>query len=177
MISRPSIGTPGTNLIRDSRVSVTAVAVLALATLGLQALLPIIQPALSVLNLPLLTAIYVVLTLRAVVPAMLFAMLIGWAQDGLTRDPVGMLGIVYSILGYLAATASLYFKVNLPLVLGLFVAGAYLLHEILLFLVRLYLLGQDPQLELVLWGALTALHAGLALLAYPLLYRRLVGNP
>ncbi len=175
MISSPAIGASAASLRRKSQASLKAASLIALATLGVQALLPILLPALTVFNLPLLTVIFAALAIRTVVPAMLGAMLIGWAQDGLTHDPVGMLGIVYSILSYLVTTVSLYVKVSPAFVLGLGVAAAYLLHEILLFAMRLSLLGQDPRFDLGLWGALTVLHAGLGLLAYPV-YRKLVGN-
>lgn len=169
----PASTGPPPSFRRQSRVSLQLVAALALAVLALQALLPVLDPGLAVCNLPLLLVILVSLAIRAVVPAILWAMVIGWAQDGLTHDPVGMLGIVYSVLGYLIVTSSLYVKVSVPYVFGLVVAAAYLTHEILLFAIRILLLGQDPPLDLGLWGALTALHAGLALLAYPT-HRKLI---
>lgn len=172
-MARPSVSAPPASFGRVSQVSLKVAVLMALAALGIQALLPIIHPAFSVLNLPLLVVVLVSLTIRAVVPAILWAMLVGWAQDGLTHDPVGLLGIVYSLLGYLVVTASLYVKVSLAYVFGLLIAAAYLAHEILLYAIRVYLLGQDSPLELGLWGALTVLHAGLALLVYPA-HRKLI---
>ena len=142
--------------------------VMALLALVMQALLTAMDPAFTVLNLPLLVVIYAVLTLRAVIPAIVAAMLVGWAQDGLNHEPVGMFGTAYAILAYLAATFSRYFKVGLALVLGVFVAALYFLHEVILFAMRYYLLGQVVAFDLALWIPLTALHAGLALLLYPL---------
>ena len=166
-MASPSVSAPPVSFGQASRVSLKIAALMALAALGIQALLPIIHPAFSVLNLPLLVVVFVSLKIRAVVPAILWAMLIGWAQDGLTHDPVGLLGIVYSLLTYLVVTASLYVKVSLASVFGLIIAAAYLAHEILLYAIRVYLLGQAPPLDIAVWGALTALHAGLALLVYP----------
>ena len=157
--------TPGFS--RRSRLSLVFVAATGLAALGLQSLLPIAHPALSQFNLPLLVVVYVVSTIRAVIPAMLFAMLVGWAQDGLTSEPIGMLGIVYLVLGYLTATLSRYLKVGLALVHGLLVASAYLLHEVLVVALAYFVHRPGAEADLVLWAALAALHTGLALLLYP----------
>ena len=174
-MASPSTSASPATFGRVSRVPLKIAALVALAALGIQALLPIIQPAFSLLNLPLLVVVFVSLTIRAVVPAILWAMLIGWAQDGLTHDPVGMLGIVYSVLTYLIVTASHYVKVSLAYVYGLAFGAAYLAHEVLLYAIRVHLLGQDLPLDVGLWGALTALHAGLALLAYPA-HRKLIDS-
>ena len=141
------------------------------SALGLQALLPLAHPLFGLFNLPMLVVVYLVMRQRTTLVAMLGAMLVGWTQDGLTRDPIGVLGIVYLLVAYLVSVASLYLKVSVVFVLGLFVATAYLLYEILLFAVRHALLGQGAAFDPWLWTAGTALHVGLALLAYPLLDR------
>lgn len=164
----PAFGAPTGSLIQRPIIPPKAGFVLALLALTLQALMMAVEPALTLLNLPLLVVIYAVLTLRAVIPAMLAAMLVGWAQDGFTHQPVGMFGTAYAVLAYLAATFSRYFKVGLALVLGVFVASLYFLHEVILFAIRHYLLGQAAIFDLALWVPLTALHAGLALLLFPL---------
>ena len=174
-MATPASSPPQARLRHGSRISLKMATAMALAALSVQALLPIVEPALTVCNLPLLVVVFVSLTIRTVVPAILWAMVVGWAQDGLTHDPVGLLGIVYSILSYLIVLCSLYVKVSIAYVFGLLVAAAYLAHEILLYAIRMFLLGQDPPVDLGLWGALTALHAGLALLAYPA-HRRLVAE-
>ena len=71
------------------------------------------------------------------------------------------------MLAYLVGRASQLFKLALFYVMGVFVAAAYLLHEVILYVVRAHLVGQRYLPEPGLWCALAALHAGLALLAYP----------
>lgn len=160
---------------RDQGLSVRSVLVLAAAALGLQTFLPTLLPVASLFNLPLLVAVYFMLTFRSAIPAMTVGMLVGWAHDGLMHGPVGTLGLVYAILGYLSSLASQLFKFSLFSVLGIFVGLAYLAHEVILYAIREYLLGQQAVFELGTWCALSALHAGVALLLYPL-FDRLVGG-
>ncbi len=145
---------------------------LAAVALALQVFLPTVLPALSALNLPFLAAFYLVLAYGGVIPGMLIGVAIGWAQDGLTQGPIGVYGLVYVVLAYLGATASQFFKLEISLVMGTFVALGYWLHELILFAIRgEFLLGQPAQLELGAWSALAGLHAGLALAIYPVLDR------
>ncbi len=163
-----------TGLAGDRRLQLWTPMALVLAALGLQMFLPTLLPALHLMNLPLLVGIYLVLRSRAVVSAMLIGMFIGWAQDGLTHGPFGIYGAVYTCIGYLGATASQFVRVDLPLVWGGFAALAYLLHEAMLYLIHVYLLGQVVVFEFGLWASLAVLHSGLALLTYPL-FGRLTG--
>lgn len=141
---------------------------LAVTALGLQLALPLLAVPLRALNLPLLAAVYLVLAYSSVPLGMVLAMLVGWAQDGLTHGPIGVYGAAYLCVGYLTAVGCQYFKVEMAPVLGALTAAAYLLHELLLFLIRVFLMGQAVTPEVGTWVALAALHAGLALLVYPL---------
>ena len=172
----PAKGASATRFGRKSHISTRGVLLLSAAALGLQALLPAIHPSLTSLNIPLLVVICISVSVQQVVPAVLAGALIGWAQDGLTHMPVGVLGIVYSVLGYVSATAGQFFRLGYSHVLCLFVAAAYLLHEVLLHAIGLYLLGDPPRAHLGMWGAMTVLHAGAALLIYPV-YKKMVVSP
>ncbi len=141
---------------------------LAVAALALQLALPLLAVPLRALNLPLLAAVYLVLAYSSASLGMVLAMLVGWAQDGLTHGPIGVHGAAYLCVGYLTAVGCRYFKVEMTLVLGALTAAAYLLHELLLFLIRVFLIGQAMAPEIGTWVALAVLHAGLALLVYPL---------
>ena len=158
-------------LSRGSGHSVRAGIALAVAALILQTFLPTVLSPSSLLNLPLLVALYFMLMSPSALTAMAVGVLIGWAQDGLTHGPVGTFGIVYAILGYLSASVSKVLQLSLFYVLGLFVALAYLVHEVLLYTVNAYLLGQNAEFEPGLWLALTAFHAGVGMLVFPLFDR------
>lgn len=148
----------------DPRVAAAVV----LTALGLQMFLPTVMPALHVLNLPLLATVYVVLRHCEAIAGMWAGMFIGWAQDSLTHGPIGMYGAVYVCLAYLAVLARQYLHIDVSLVLGAFVGLATLLHEAMLYAIRVYLLGSSVPLEFGPWFAVSALHAGLALLIFPL---------
>lgn len=163
-----------TGLAGDRRLQLGTLTALVLAALSLQMFLPTLLPALHLLNIPLLVGVYVFLRSRTVISAMLIGMFIGWAQDGLTHGPIGMYGAIYACIAYLGGTASQFVRVDLPLVWGCFAALAYVLHEAMLYLIHVYLLGQAAQFEFGLWASLAALHSGVALLFYPM-FGRLTG--
>lgn len=175
MIAASPLETASASVSPRSQVRFKAGLVLVAAALASQALLPLAHPIFGLFNLPLLVLVFLVIRRRATPLAIVGAMLLGWTQDGLTRDPIGVLGIVYAIVAYLVSVASLYLRVRVVFILGLFVATVYVLYEILNYSVRHALLGQDLAFDPWLWAAGTALHVGLALLGYPLL-ERLVGR-
>ena len=162
-------------LSRGPETSVRAAVALAGVALLLQTFIPTVISPSSLLNLPLLVAVYFMLMSRSALTGMAVGVSIGWAQDGLTHGPVGTFGIVYAILGYVSASVSQVLQLNVFYILGLFVALAYLAHEILLYAVNAYLLGQHAEFEPGLWLALTAFHAGVAMLVFPL-FDRLVSR-
>lgn len=143
----------------------------AITALVLQTLVPAILRFGALLNLPLLSVLYTTLGARTVVGPLLSGALIGWAHDGLTHGPLGVYGLVYTVLGYGSVVARQLVQPDRPAPLSAFVACAYLLHEILLFAIRRYLLDQQGGFEPVLWCGLTAVHVGLALAVFPALRR------
>ena len=147
------------------RIAIPAIALL-LQTTG-----AMVFPAATLLNLPLLATVYVALGARTPAGATVAGMLIGWAHDGLTHGPLGVFGMAYSVLGYLAGMARQLLEMGEPAMLGTFVGFAYALHEVLLFAIRRYLMDQPVAPEPVLWIALAALHVGLALVVFPILNR------
>ncbi len=150
---------------------------LAALAMLLQSTVPTIFPVAGLLNLPLLAALHIMLQTRSIVGALVAGMLIGWAQDGLTQGPVGVFGLIYTVLGYVTVMVNQLFKLDFTAMLGTFVASAYLIHEILLFAIRRYLMDQQVAPEPFLWFALTALHTGSALVIYSLLTKVAVDDP
>src|SRR5271155_691798 len=81
-------------------VSVPLVAIL------FQVYVPQFITYLSYLELPLLVTVYFALMRRSPVAGVFIGAAIGLAQDALSRHPLGMFGIVKTLVGYFAASVS-----------------------------------------------------------------------
>jgi rod shape-determining protein MreD len=146
-------------------VSVAAV----VAALALQVYLPQYFGFIGNLDLPLLVAVYLALMSRSAIVGLLIGAVIGIAQDSLTDGPVGVFGILKTVIGYLAGTISLYIEVDYPGARSVLVALFFLIHQILFWIVETVLLGSEISIQLVLTLILAAAHAGLSLAVFRLL--------
>ena len=96
--------------VRNVRLH-TALAVTVIA-LALQVHLPLYFDHLGNLDLPLLVAVYLTVLRRDVVAGLLIGAAVGLAQDSLTQGPIGVFGILKTVIGYLAATVSRFIEVD-----------------------------------------------------------------
>jgi rod shape-determining protein MreD len=144
--------------------------------LGLQTLLPTLQPALGLLNLPFVITLNLMLWCRSAVSTMLLGALTGCVYDGLTHGPVGLHGIVYTICGYLVAHVGPHLRRDHALVLGCFFAAAYLTYEFLFGVVRNVLVSSGEGTDLALRLVLAAVHAGAGLFVFTMLSKA-AGKP
>ncbi len=114
---------------------------------------------LSYLELPLLITVHFALSERRPIPALLYGGVIGMIQDALSYQPIGMLGIVKTLVGYFAASVSLRFDVENPVVTFILTFFFYFFHEFLHWVEKRALLGQtlgfDPQ-QTLMFGLLNA---------------------
>ena len=171
--SRPVIQAAGDPVIaRDfgslgPLVSVGAV----ISALALQVYLPLYFGFVGNLDLPLLVVVYLALMRRNVVAGLLIGAAIGLAQDSLTDGPVGVFGILKTVIGYLAGTTSPFIEVDYPGARSVLVALFFLIHQVLFWIVETVLLGNEISIQLVLMLILAAAHAGLALAVFRLLDR------
>jgi rod shape-determining protein MreD len=69
---------------------------------------------LGYLELPLLVTVYFALMRREPIFGLLGGAAIGLVQDSLSQNPLGMFGIVLTLVGYFAASVSLRFDVDNP---------------------------------------------------------------
>jgi rod shape-determining protein MreD len=147
---------------RFSFVAVSAAAFLALA---LQSYLPLHIPSVNLLDLPLLVVIYIALTRRDPVAALLAGALIGMAQDSLARGPIGLLGAVKTVIGYVTSSASVHLDTESSGIRLITLCILYALHFCLFYLLGAILLGQliewDSQARLI--GMLVNALAGVLL--------------
>lgn len=105
-----------------------------------QGYLPMWLPSTAALDLPLLVTIYLAMTRRNQIAGLLWGALIGLAQDSLSHGPVGLFGIVKTLVGYSASSLGARIDTEHPLIRLLLVFGFYYVHLGLLLLLQRVLL-------------------------------------
>src|ERR1019366_6626344 len=71
-----------------------------LAAILFQVYVPMFFPVLSFLEMPLLVVVYFAIMRRSQISGLTVGALVGLAQDSLSKNPLGMFGIVNTLLGY-----------------------------------------------------------------------------
>jgi rod shape-determining protein MreD len=125
-----------------------------LAAILFQVYVPRFLTFLSYLELPLLVTVYFALMRRSPLAGVAFGVGIGLAQDSLSQHPLGMFGIVKTLVGYFAASVSQRFDVDnsvVRLVLSFFF---FFFHQFFYWVLARALLGEailfEPQQTIVL---------------------------
>jgi rod shape-determining protein MreD len=153
------MSTPGTGFREDftelsllkkgvSRFNAAAIAGIPLAAILFQVYVPRFFQVLSYLELPLLVTVYFSLMWRSPVSGVFYGAGIGLAQDSLSHNPLGMFGIVKTLVGYFAASMSQRFDVQNPmvrLILGLFFL---FFHQFFYWVLSRALLGEALEFDL-----------------------------
>ena len=119
-----------------------------LAAILFQIYVPRFSPFLAYLELPLLVTVYFSLMRRSPVAGVVFGACIGLAQDSLSHNPLGMFGIVKTLVGYFAASMSQRFAVQnslVRLVLGFFFL---FFHQFFYWVLSRGLLGEELTFDL-----------------------------
>lgn len=139
-----------------------AMVMVPLAAILFQVYLPRFFQYLGYLELPLLVTVYYALMKRHPIPALLFGSAVGLGQDSLSHQPLGMFGIVKTLVGYFAASLSMRFDVDNPLlqfVLGFFF---FFFHQFFYWVLSRALLSQNIDFQLqqtAVFGLLNAIVA------------------
>ncbi len=109
---------------------------------------------LAFLDLPLLVTVYFSIMQRSPVAGLFTGALIGMVQDSLSHQPIGILGLVKTLVGYFAASASQKLEISNPVVRFLLGFFFCFFHHLLYWTLVRALLGQnaefDPGRELLL---------------------------
>ncbi len=126
---------------------------------------PRFVPFLAYLELPLLVTVHFALSRGGPISAVFYGTAIGLAQDSLSHQPLGMYGIVKALVGYFAASVSMRFDVENPVVTFVLSFFFYFFHQFFYWVLARALLG-----EAVLFDAQQTLIFGLlnAAVALPL---------
>lgn len=142
-----------------SRYGPAVILLIPLAAILLQVYIPRSFVYLSYLELPLLVTVYFALMRRHPIAGVLFGAGIGLLEDSLSHQPLGMFGIVKTLVGYFAASVSMRFDVENTVIRFLLAFFFFVFHQFFYWVLARALLGQamefDPQQTLV-FGLLNA---------------------
>ena len=144
---------------RKVRIRPLGMFLVPLAAVLFQVYLPRFFQYLGYLELPLLVTVYYALMRRQPIPGLLFGALVGLGQDSLSPHPLGMFGIVKTLVGYFAASVSMRFDVDNPVIQFLLGFFFFFFHQFFYWVLARALLGQhidfNPQ-QTFLFGLLNA---------------------
>ena len=132
-----------------------------------QVYVPRFVPFLSYLELPLLITVHFALSRGGPIPALFYGMFIGLVQDSLSHQPIGMYGIVKTLVGYFAASVSMRFDVQNPVVTFILSFFFYFFHQFFYWVLGRALLGEALDLDLQTTLLVAVLNA---LVAVPLFH-------
>jgi rod shape-determining protein MreD len=136
-----------------SRFHTAAIIAIPLAAILFQVYVPQFIKYLSYLELPLLVTVYFSLMRRSPIAGVLFGAGIGLAQDSLSSHPLGMFGIVKTLVGYFAASMSQRFEVENSVVRLILAFFFCFFHQFFYWVLARALLGEgldfDPQQTIV----------------------------
>lgn len=151
-----------TDAPRKSRIAKLRPAVIVAAPLLailFQVYVPQLISYLSYLELPLLVTVYFALMRRSPIAGVFFGAGIGLVQDSLSHQPLGMFGIVKTLVGYFAGSVSLRFDVENHLIRFVLAFFFFFFHQFFYWVLARALLGQslefNPQQTFV-FGILNA---------------------
>ena len=148
-----------------SRFRAWVLFVVPLAAILFQVYVPLFFQFLSFLELPLLVVVYFAFMRRSQISGLMIGMLVGLAQDSLSKNPLGMFGIAKTLVGYFAASVGVRLDVDNSF-LRLFLAYFFFVfHQFFYWVMSRALLGQQVAFELqrtLILGLLNAV-VGIAL--------------
>ena len=152
-----------------SRFRAWVMVLVPLAAIVFQVSIPRFFPFLKFLDMPLLVVVYFALMQRSQILGLLAGAGVGLAQDSLSKNPLGMYGIVNTLVGYIAASVALRFDVDRSF-LRLFLCWIfYCFHQFLYWVMVRALLGRMMNLEIKQILVLGVLNAVVAVPLYLML--------
>lgn len=142
-----------------ARFSAWVVVVVPLAAILFQVYVPLFFQFLGFLEMPLLVVVYFALMRRNQISGLLLGALVGLAQDSLSKNPLGMLGIVKTLVGYFAASVGVRLDVDRVFIRLLLSFFFFVFHQFLYWVMARALLGQQLGFEIQKWLVLGLLNA------------------
>jgi rod shape-determining protein MreD len=148
---------------RIDRFRPAALLLTPLAAILFQVYVPQFFQYLSYLEMPLLVTVYFALMRRGPVSGLLLGAGIGLVQDSLSGQPLGMFGIVKTLVGYFAASVSLRFDVDNPIIRLILAFFFFFFHQFFYWVLASALLGQQLGFDLQQTSISGVLNAAVAL--------------
>ena len=142
-----------------------------LAAVLFQVYVPRFFDFLSYLELTVMVTVYYSLVRRSPVAGVLYGMGVGLAQDSLSHHPLGMFGIVKTLVGYMTAFLTLRFDIDSNSVRFTLMLVLYLFHQVLYWILTRALLGENTQLAVGRLIIVALLNAAVAVPLFQLLDR------
>ena len=136
-----------------------------LAAVLVQVYVPLFFPFLGFLEMPLLVVVYFALMRRNQITGLVLGAVVGLAQDSLSKNPLGMFGIVNTLVGYFAASVGMRLDVDHGFIRFVLSFFFFLFHQLLYWVMARALLSQQIGIEIqrtLLLGLLNAV-VGIAL--------------
>jgi rod shape-determining protein MreD len=124
------------------RVRLVWLLLIPLIAILFQVYVPRFVQFLTYLELPLLVTVHFALSGRGPIASVFYGMFIGLVQDSLSHQPIGMFGIVKTLVGYFAASVSMRFDVENPIVTFILSFFFYFFHQFFYWVLARALLGQ-----------------------------------
>jgi rod shape-determining protein MreD len=119
-----------------------------LAAILFQVYVPLFFHWLAFIEMPLLVVVYFALMRRSPISGLFVGAVVGLAQDSLSKNPLGMYGIVNTLVGYFAASVGLRLDVDHTFIRLLLAFFFYVFHEVFYWVLARALLGQQLPIEL-----------------------------
>jgi rod shape-determining protein MreD len=130
-----------------SRFRVWVLLAVPLAAILFQVYVPLFFQFLGFLEMPLLVVVYFALMRRSQIHGLLVGAFVGLAQDSLSKNPLGMFGIVKTLVGYFAASVGVRFDVDNSLIRLLLAFFFFVFHQFLYWVMARALLSQQVAFE------------------------------
>lgn len=163
---RVAVRTPSRLQVEASRVSPWIAALMAILALLIQGYLPMWFPQTAALDFSLLVTLYLALSRRSQIIGMFYGAAIGLAQDSLGHGPIGLYGMVKTIVGYSASSLGARIDTEHPGVRLLVVAGFYYLHLFLFIVLQRVLLERPAEMPGLRSIAVALINAILAVVLF-----------
>ena len=131
-----------------SRIRPWVILAAPVAAILFQVYVPLYFPLLQYLELPLLVIVYLSISRRGPISGALIGAMIGLTQDALSHQPIGIFGMVKTVIGYASASLGVRFDtghVAVRLALGFVM---FLCHQFLYWMARRSLLGAPSGVEI-----------------------------